>query len=150
MELPGSRGDQKTGRYDDVSAACRRREGSAWNTRKSGNECAPASPMLERERDRAGENPGLWIMRDSGTYAAPRDVVQQRPLPAAIPQIMENPSALVVRHSKRHDACDAQELQKFDLHAIFFSNLVGDVRTDRVFRTDKNIPRLTHMAPLIV
>jgi len=29
MEFPGSRGDQKTRRYDDVSTAGRRRESSA-------------------------------------------------------------------------------------------------------------------------
>lgn len=50
-------------------------------------------------------------MRELGTYAAPRYVVQQRPLPAAIPQVMEHSSALIVRHSKRHDAGDAEELQ---------------------------------------
>lgn len=59
----------------------------------------------ERIRIRVSES------RELSTYAAPRHVVQQRPLPATIPQVMEHPSALIIRHSKRHDARDAQELQ---------------------------------------
>ena len=55
-----------------------------------------------------------------GTYAAPRHIVQQRPLPAAIPQVMKHPSALIVRHSKRHDAGDAQKLQ-FNVYDFFLT-----------------------------
>lgn len=62
------------------------------------------------------------------TYAAPCHIVQQRPLPAAISQIVKHPSTLIVRHPERDNASDAQELQFFT-SSVFNSAVKLDLIT---------------------